>query len=148
MIIFTGRFQPFHNGHISFIKQLRSEFSNQLLCVAIIKDVPLSTKNEFDKTVDDKLTPDRNPFNAEITLSLINQVLKDEGIDNAIVTLMPRASEATWDIIKTLFDCDRTWVFTQNQVDVDDWEDKKAASRFKGKTKSTQKIPSSVVIFI
>ncbi len=127
MIIFTGRFQPFHNGHVSLIKQLRKEYPTQSLCIAVIKDVPLATKNEFDKTVDDKLTPERNPFNAEITLSLINQVLKAEGIDNTVVTLMPRASAATWDIVKTLFDCERIWAFTKNQVALDDWEDKKAA---------------------
>ena len=38
---------------------------------------------------------------------------------------MPRASQEMWPIISALFDCERTWVFTQNQVDVDEWEEKK-----------------------
>ena len=127
MIIYTGRFQPIHNGHLSLIKRLRKEYPDETLCVAVIKDIPLEAKTEFDKAVDGMLSHDRNPFNAEITLSLIYNALKAEGIDNIVVTLMPRTSCATWDIIKALFDCERIWVFTKNQISEDDWEDKKAA---------------------
>lgn len=127
MIIYTGRFQPFHNGHLSLIKQLSKEHPDETLCIAVIKDIPLEEKTEFDKTVDGMLSQDRNPFNAEITLALIDKVLKAERIDNIVVTLMPRASSATWGIIKALFDCERIWVFTKNQISSDDWEDKKSA---------------------
>ena len=127
MIIYTGRFQPIHNGHLSLIKRLRTEYPNQTLCIAVIKDIPLEKKSEFDKTSDVILSQERNPFNTEMTLSLINKVVKAEGIDNIIVTLMPRASSATWGIIKALFDCERIWVFTKNRISIDDWEDKKSA---------------------
>lgn len=126
MIIYTGRFQPIHNGHLSLIQQLRKEYPSETLCVAVIKDIPLEEKSEFDRTVDGMLSQDRNPFNTEITLSLIDNVLKAEGIDNTIVTLMPRASSATWGIVNALFDCERIWIFTKNQISRDDWEDKKA----------------------
>ncbi|MGN0812236.1 MAG: hypothetical protein ACI4MQ_01845 [Candidatus Coproplasma sp.] len=127
MIIYTGRFQPFHNGHLQLIKTLRSRYSAQRICLAIIKDVPLSTKSEFDQTVDLMLEKRRNPFNAEETLSLINQALHVEGIDDVIVTLMPRASIETWPTITALFDCERIWAFTENQSERDEWEDKKCA---------------------
>lgn len=127
MIIYTGRFQPLHNGHLSLIKQLRQEYPGETLCIAVIKDIPLEEKTEFDKTVDGMLSQDRNPFNTEITLSLIDKVLKAEGIDKIVVTIMPRASLTTWGIIKALFDCERIWIFTKNQITFDDWEDKKAA---------------------
>ena len=127
MIIYTGRFQPIHKGHLSLIKHLRTEYPNQTLCIAVIKHILLEEKTEFDRTSADILSLERNPFNTEITLSLINKALQAEGIDNTVVTLMPRASSATWDIIKALFDCERIWIFTKNQLCPDDWEDKKSA---------------------
>lgn len=126
MIIYTGRFQPIHNGHISLIKRLKEKYPNEILCIAVIKDIPLVAKTDFDITVDEVLSQDRNPFNTETTLSIIDKALKSEKIENTIVTLMPRASSTTWHIIKALFDCERIWVFTKNQTCPDDWEDKKA----------------------
>lgn len=127
MIIYTGRFQPIHKGHLSLIKRLRAEYPNQTLCIAVIKDIQVGEKTEFDKTVDGMLSKERNPFNTEITLSIIDKVLKAEGIENTIVTLMPRASLETWNMVKALFDCERIWVFTKNQIGLDDWEEKKSA---------------------
>ena len=75
MIIYTGRFQPFHNGHLSLIRRLREEYPTQKLCLAIIKDVPFKEKTEFDKTVDSMLSCERNPFNSETVLSIIEETL-------------------------------------------------------------------------
>ena len=126
MIIYTGRFQPFHNGHLSLIKRIKTDYPDQKLCLAIIKDVPFERKSEFDKMVDGMLSQERNPFNSEVTLTLINEALKTEEIADIFVTLMPRASKETWGTITALFDCERTWVFTKNQTDIDDWEEKKS----------------------
>lgn len=35
---------------------------------------------------------------------------------------MPRASVQSWRVIEYLFDCDRTWVFTDSQQEDDYWE--------------------------
>lgn len=127
MIIYTGRFQPFHNGHLSFIKKLKKIYPNEKICVAIIKDVPLVNKTKFDDVVDGMLKKQRNPFNAETTLSLVTKSLQQEGEENldVLVTLMPRASEETWPYIVSMFDCERTWVFTKNQEKFDAWEEEK-----------------------
>lgn len=125
MIIYTGRFQPFHNGHLSLIKRIRANYPEQKLCIAVIKDVPIDVKSEFDRTADGVLSKKGNPFNSEIVLTLIEKVLKSENIDNTVVTLMPRASKGTWGIITALFDCERTWIFTKNQSNTDEWEEKK-----------------------
>lgn len=126
MIIYTGRFQPMHNGHLSLIKQLKKQYPNETICIAVIKDTPLDTKTDFDHAADGMLSRERNPFDTQVTLTLIDRVLKAENLDNVLVTLMPRASVATWPIITALFDCERTWVFTQNQISPDAWEDQKA----------------------
>ena len=76
MIIYTGRFQPFHNGHLSLIKRIRANYPEQKLCIAVIKDVPIDVKSEFDRTADGVLSKKGNPFNSEIVLTLIEKVLK------------------------------------------------------------------------
>ena len=125
MIIYTGRFQPFHNGHLDLIKRLKCEYRNEHICLAIIKDVPINNKTMFDEVVDSMLEKARNPFNSEVTLALIRESLHDEGLEDVLVTLMPRASFETWSLITALFDCERTWVFTENQLGKDEWDDKK-----------------------
>lgn len=123
MYIFTGRFQPFHNGHLSVIEHLCNKYPNDTICIAIIKDFPfVGEKTEFDKRVDVEIAKMDSKLNAEITLSLINQVLHHLGYNNVVTTLMPRASIQSWGVIECLFDCDRTWVFTDNQHGNDPWE--------------------------
>lgn len=122
MIIFTGRFQPFHNGHLYMIEELRSLFPNETICIAVIKDVPIVNKTEFDKKVDCELK--KNIFEPETVSEMINLVKTARKWDNVVVSLMPRASESTWKMITELFDCDRTWAFTQNSK-TDAWEEEK-----------------------
>lgn len=123
MYIFTGRFQPFHKGHLSVIEHLCDNYPYETICVAIIKDFPfVGEKTDFDKRVDIEIAKKDPMFNAETTLSLINQVLRHFGYDHVVTTLMPRASIQSWEVIERLFDCDRTWVFTDDQHGNDSWE--------------------------
>lgn len=125
MLIYTGRFQPVHNGHISLIKNLRELYPEETICVAIIKNVPIESNDEFDKSVDSMMAEERNPYDAEVVLDMVTKVIQNRFPKNVVVTLMPRASSSNWSTITSLFDCDRTWVFTENQNSVDEWEKKK-----------------------
>lgn len=126
MFIFTGRFQPFHNGHLSIIEYLSKRFPNEIICVAIIKDYPFSGgKSNFDKRVDIELSKKSNSLDAEKTLHIITNILQNRGYKNTVVTLMPRASSESWKVIEFLFDCNRIWVFTDNQEQPDSWEELK-----------------------
>lgn len=127
MIIYTGRFQPFHNGHLWLVHTLAKKYPEEIICLAVVKDVPITHEDAFDSVANFQLVSKRNPFNCKITLRLIEQVLKDEQLDNVVVTLLPRPSVETWTIINSLFDCERTWVFTHNNLVVDEWEEKKCA---------------------
>lgn len=123
MYIFTGRFQPFHKGHLSIIEYLSKKYSNEIICVAIIKDFPFcKEKDDFDKRVDIELLKKEDVLNAETTLYIINQTLKNGNYKNVVTTLMPRASIESWNVIDSLFDCKRIWVFTNNLYIKDEWE--------------------------
>lgn len=140
MIIYTGRFQPFHNGHLGMVRTLTERFPQETICLAVIKDVPIKQNDEFDNEANIQLNSFRNPFNCVITLRLIEQVLRDEQLFNVIVTLLPRPSIETWNIIANLFDCERTWVFTQNRLAIDNWESKKCGF-FQSQGEKTIRIP-------
>ena len=76
MLIFTGRFQPFHNGHLSIIKKLNKKYPNETICIAVIKDFPTNQiKNEFDLIVDSMLVKEKNPFDSEMVLNMIEKTL-------------------------------------------------------------------------
>lgn len=126
MIIYTGRFQPFHNGHLSLIHCLCTSYPEEIICLAIIKDMPFfNIKSKFDEQADTMLSKVRNPLSSDVALVLVNRVIKKLPYNNIVVTLMPRASLESWGYITSLFDCDRTWVFTKNTTCQDEWEDEK-----------------------
>lgn len=125
MIIYTGRFQPFHNGHIMLVKRLQELYPQETICIAIIKNVPLHYKDDFDYSVDLMMTKERNPFDSETTLRIVTKIIKNYFPENVVATLMPRASSDNWSTITSLFDCTRIWVFTENQSALDEWEKKK-----------------------
>lgn len=123
MFIFTGRFQPFHNGHLSIIEYLQKNYPDEVICVAIIKDFPfLGSKSDFDKRVDLELSKKEEMLNAEATLHIISKILCNRKYQNVVTTLMPRASVESWKVIKFLFDCKRVWIFTDDCQQDDVWE--------------------------
>ena len=123
MLIYTGRFQPFHNGHLSILIRLHEIYPDETICVAVIKDYAFyKKKNDFDRRVDAELSKNDSRFNAEKTLSVITKVIRTRDLKNVVTTLMPRASIESWPTIEYLFDCKRTWIFTENRYEPDDWE--------------------------
>lgn len=64
-----GRFQPLHNGHIEMIKKVASECDNVVIGIG---------SAQYSHTAD-------NPFTAGERYLMISEVLKSEGIDNAVI---------------------------------------------------------------
>lgn len=123
MLIFTGRFQPFHNGHLFIIEYLKKNYPDENICIAVIKDYPFKNrKTEFDKIVDAEISKGNAFLDSESTLYLINSVIRNRNFDNVFTTLMPRASDESWPVINELFDCNRIWVFTRDELKIDNWE--------------------------
>lgn len=132
MIIYTGRFQPFHNGHLSFIEKLVSGFPNEQICVAVIKKSKMvdEYKDEFDKVVDAEWKKKNFVFESEETVELIRKILENRFPErfksNMILCCdMPRASVQTWHEVEEIFGDDRVWAFSLNEGKVDEWEEKK-----------------------
>ncbi len=146
MLIYTGRFQPFHNGHLYIINELQRTYVDDTICIAIIRDVPINDrKSDFDRQVDMMLRKERNPYDADTTLKLITEIIHDNNLNNVVTTLMPRASDETWDLIESLFGENRVWVFTENQVTEDLWEKEKSGF-YASKGEKLVKIPINKTI--
>ena len=67
--LFIGRFQPFHNGHLSIIKKILKEVDSLLLVVG--------SSQESNTTL--------NPFSAEERIKMIKAVIEKEKISNVEV---------------------------------------------------------------
>lgn len=142
MLIFTGRFQPFHNGHLGLVDRLLESYPHETICLAIIKDFKVSTNTTFDLLANTALSKERSLFSAEASLKLIQKVIKTRNYENVITTLMPRASDESWHIIDSMFDSKRVWVFTKRIDGVDAWEEAKM-KYYRSKGEKTIMIPVS-----
>lgn len=127
MIIITGRFQPFHNGHLSLLNEVVKRYPNEFICIAIIKDIPhVKEKNDFDKIADQHFVDDKNPFNSSFTIKMIKTIISKRKYKNVCCTFMPKSSEEIWPVICSLFDEKRYWVIPKVNDDPKDWENVKA----------------------
>lgn len=126
MIIFGGRFQPFHKGHINMLKKIKELYPNENVCVGIIKDIKGSENTAFNNGTRARLA--ENIFNAELTLKIINTAIREvpELSTNVFVTLMPYPNYSDWEMLKNLLDCDRIWAFSGYKDKPDEWELEKA----------------------
>ncbi len=105
------------------VQTLQKIYPNETICLAVIKDVPICGKDVFDISVDNELS--KSVYSSEMVLKMLNALKQTRGLDNVVVTLMPRASKETWHIIEGMFGKDNIWAFTQNIGAIDEWEDKK-----------------------
>ncbi len=131
MIIYTGKFQPFHNGHLSMIEKLVDLFPYEQICVAVIKKTELKNGDAFDKVVDAEWKKKKFLFDSEETCELINSVLQNkfpEKFSNGLIFSCERVrpSASTWQSIIDMFGDNRVWAFTLND-EYDEWEEQKCA---------------------
>ena len=130
MIILTGRFQPFHLGHVELINKLLSEYPDDIICLGIIRDCHISNdKDEFDEKADEQLNTTKNPYDSEILMRMAQEIVKLTNDKRVVYTLMPRTSMYTWELIKDIFgkDNERIWVIPQVEGKFGEWENAKAS---------------------
>lgn len=115
-IIFTGRFQPLHMGHIHFLEAVKRKYPDDLLLLCVIRNTMQNRIAKEDSTFHQlsqkKQTPVNNPlpnWNRYRLLSLAvqgNDVLKW----NTEIIFRNR-SDVDWDESIADLPKDRIWVF-------------------------------------
>jgi cytidyltransferase-like protein len=80
-----GRFQPFHNGHLEYLR------AAQELCETLVVGItnPDPTSIRQDATSEHRHLPDANPYTYFERLLMIREVLSDEGVGPARSLIIP-----------------------------------------------------------
>jgi len=71
--LFIGRFQPFHKGHLKVIEEISKNFDEVIIGIG---------SSQYSYTMD-------NPFSSDERIEMINECLKQEGIKNYEIVLIP-----------------------------------------------------------
>lgn len=75
--IFIGRYQPYHMGHVSLVRQ---KLDKGVPCLIMVRDIP----------------PDaQNPFTTEQTVSMIKKYHESKG-DDVVVMIIPDIESVNW----------------------------------------------------
>jgi len=89
-----GRFQPFHNGHLEYLRAARD------LCVTLIVGItnPDPTAIVEEPTSEHRHLPESNPYTYFERLLMVREVLRDEGVPDqrSIIIPFPVNSPDRW----------------------------------------------------
>ncbi len=75
--IFIGRYQPYHKGHVSLVRQ---KLDKGVPCLIMVRDIPPDPKN---------------PFTTEQTVSMIEKYHESKG-DDVKVMIIPDIESVNW----------------------------------------------------
>ena len=127
--IFTGRFQPIHNGHVHFVESFIEAHPRDRFMLAVIRDcLQPELVSSFDVVGNVHFQEERNPYSASQVLEMVSAVFQNRLPGKVLTTLLPRPSSHIWQIIDSLFVAEeRVWIFPARQGDEQrKWEDAKA----------------------
>jgi hypothetical protein len=116
-VIFAGRFQPLHLGHMHTMNSFASRMvaRDVLVLAAVVSDGLMSgavVDDEFRQTSEEHHVPERNPWPLPTrlrALGLAAQDLRSRYVIKACVTALPRPDLA-WEVIRAWFPGERMWL--------------------------------------
>ena len=121
--IFSGRFQPFHNGHMQVFNQLCDQLSpTDTIVLGVVSPYKSSDiiDKDFLKASEEHHLPDRNPWDVLVPLAAITKVARSSAYSAQIITTLLPRPEYGWNIIKEWFPQKRIWVIPQANEDFDE----------------------------
>jgi cytidyltransferase-like protein len=118
-MLYCGRFQPFHNGHLAVIQQILDNSEGPLIIGVIINairsrsSIPEDTW-ELAQMGDERQAEDLNPVPLLDRLEMIGKALNEANLSSRIRVLpMPRP-ESYWELVIAMVPGTRTWVLTDS----------------------------------
>jgi len=117
-LLFAGRFQPFHKGHLEAIKMILKKNKNNLI-IGIVNPEPKNTV-EFKE-----FSLEKNPFTFWERYRMIRESLIDEKIDMKRIIIIPNYPSFIFGKEKNInFEPERNQVISHLNI-VTDWDKEK-----------------------
>ena len=99
-IVFTGRFQPLHNGHVKMLENIKRKYPDSNLIICIIRNSEnIKTdeeKGSFHFHSQEKHIKKNNPLPNRIRFKLLNILIKSNPIFSKTVVLMRDRPDTDW----------------------------------------------------
>ncbi|MCC7142438.1 MAG: hypothetical protein IT349_10085 [Candidatus Eisenbacteria bacterium] len=130
-VIWEGRFQPIHRGHLAYIRELLAYGERVWLYVVANEtshDLGLTPDRlpvpEFTEVVDPHHRPEKNPLPYWFRYLVVVETVRAEFGDGPVVVGGGRRLDLGWDLYEKIMPPDRVFI----TPDRDDFEDVKAAA--------------------
>jgi nicotinamide-nucleotide adenylyltransferase len=108
-VIYSGRFQPFHVGHLSVIEAILDQFNSELI-IGIVLFEPEVTGSD---PLLERSHPVNNPFSFWEIQQMIKNTISEEGLSaQHTISILPVPQlDRWWSLTKRMLPAQRTWVF-------------------------------------
>lgn len=130
-VIWEGRYQPIHKGHVAYVKELLKHANHVVIfvvenCVSTeLGDNFVSPVPKFTKIVDKHHRPEKNPLPFWLRYRLVKMTLQEEiGMDAPLTVWGGRRLDFLWDFYSKALPPNRIFITPKR----DDFEDAKAAA--------------------
>lgn len=121
--IFSGRFQPFHNGHMHVFNELCKELApTDTLVLGVVAPFQSDDIKDraFSEASEEHHLPDRNPWNLSVPLSAVSEIAHSSHYRKQIITTLLPRPDYGWDTITSWFPGKRVWVIPLAGEEFDD----------------------------
>lgn len=130
-VIWEGRYQPFHRGHLSYIERLLDHADHVWVIVVANETAAELGRSEdtlpvpeFTAAVDPHHVPDKNPLPFWLRYRIVCETLGAELPGAPVTALGGRRLDLAWDLYAKILPPDRAFLTPLR----DDFEDAKAAA--------------------
>ena len=117
-IIWEGRFQPIHKGHLEYIDKLMS-FGHFIYLVVVANEMSSAVCKDpeglpvrfFSEAVDPHHRPEKNIFPYALRYRMVLEAIKERfGSDAPIVVMSGRRLDLAWDLYKKILPAERVFI--------------------------------------